>query len=376
MYEHIYMNNAATSWPKPACVAEAMCKAINVIPGDIYRGGIEDFNVFARVREIMAKNLGAAESSRIALGSGSTWGLNIGIFGYPLKKGDTVVTSKAEHNSVLRPLYALERRGMIKVIYLDTDEQGRIQPQQWKKALARYKPRLAVFTHASNVTGVVNDAKSLAGIAKAAGADVLMDASQTCGWEAVEADGWGIDMVVFTGHKYLLGPQGTGGIYVRPGLTLSPHIIGGTGIHSSLDDMPDEMPIRLEAGTGNEPSFSGLLAALQWAQQAPPDKTAADDMLSALRQGLVGAGADVIVPGGVCMPVVSFNIPGQTPSEVGFILSESYDIICRTGLQCAPKLFECLGRPGGTVRLSMSRFTTMEEVKTVIGAVRDIVNAI
>jgi selenocysteine lyase/cysteine desulfurase len=370
------MNNAATSWPKPPCVAEAVSGALAGRPGSAQRGGIEEFDVFGVVRRKMAKVLGVAVHDHIALGSNATWALNLGIFGYPFNEGDTVITSKAEHNSVLRPLYELERRGLVKVTYLDTDKAGRIPINAWEDAIRLHKPRLAVFTHASNVTGAVNDAEALSRAAKAAGADVLLDASQTCGWEDVEADGWDIDMVAFTGHKYLLGPQGTGGLYVRPGLTLHPHLVGGTGTSSDLDTMPDKMPIHLEAGTGNEPSFHGLLAALEWAERNPPDRTACGDALSALRQGLRDAGAELIVPDGACTPVVSFNIPGQPPEDVGYILAESYCLICRTGLHCAPKLFGCIGREGGTVRLSLSRFTAMDEIDAVVSAVKDIAGAV
>ncbi|MCL2227060.1 MAG: aminotransferase class V-fold PLP-dependent enzyme [Oscillospiraceae bacterium] len=376
MYDFIYMNNAATSWPKAPGVAEAVAKALSGRPGAANRGGIERFDVFGEVRRKMAALLGLAAHDHIALGGNATWSLNLALFGYPLKEGDAVVTSKSEHNSVLRPLYELERRIKIKAVFLDTDKAGRIPTDKWEEAIKQYKPKLAVFTHASNITGAVNDAQSLSKAAKAEGADVLVDASQTCGWEPICTDAWNIDMLAFTGHKYLLGPQGTGGLYVRPGLTLSPHLIGGTGSHSDLRTMPDDMPSRLEAGTGNEPSFCGLLAALEWAEQNPLDRAKQDDLLAGLRQRLTQAGADVIIPSGACTPTVSFNIPGQSPAEVGYILEESYDILCRTGLHCAPILFECLGRNEGTVRFSMSRFTTMEEIDAVVDAVKDIANAV
>jgi len=376
MDDFIYMNNAATSWPKPPCVAEAVSKALNERPGAAQRGGIEHFDVFGEVRKKMAKLLGVAAHDHIALGSNATWALNLGLFGYPFKEGDSVVTSKSEHNSVLRPLYELEQRGLIKVMYLDTDKTGRIPPDKWMDALMQLKPKLAVFTHASNVTGAVNDAEALTSAAKTAGADVLMDVSQTCGWEDISADGWNIDMIAFTGHKYLLGPQGTGGLYVRPGLALSPHLIGGTGSRSDSLTMPDEMPAHLEAGTGNEPAFHGLLAALEWAESNPHNRTKRDEPLSALRQGLADAGAEVITPVGVCTPTVSFNIPEKTPAEVGYILEKSYDIICRAGLHCAPKLLSCIEQNGGTARFSLSRFTTMDEIDATVSAVRDIADGV
>lgn len=372
MDERIYLNNAATSWPKPDCVAEAVRLAITCQPGSAHRGGIEDRDVFQETRLALSKKLGVSAPDQIALGCNATWGLNAAIQGFPLRKGDVVVTTNAEHNSVLRPLYKLERAGGIRVIYLDTDACGRISPSAWEEAVARYRPALCVFSHASNVTGAVNDARTLTEIAGAAGAAVLMDASQTLGWTEVRAQEWGTDMVAFTGHKYLLGPQGTGGLYVRPGLTLDPPLVGGTGIHSDMDTMPEEMPLHLEAGTGNEPSVHGLLAALLWAEKNPADKVGCQVRLAGLKKGLAEAGASVIDPGGECTPVVSFNIPGHTADEVGYILAESYDIVCRSGLHCAPRIFRNLGCPG-TVRLSLSRFTSDDAVDAVLSAIRDIV---
>lgn len=367
----IYMNNAATSWPKPDCVAQAVSRAVSERPGSMNRGGAEDFDVFDAVRHELAARMGVTEPRRIALGPNATWGLNLAIFGFPFEKGDVVVTTRAEHNSVLRPLFALEKRGVVKVVYLETDGVGRVPAEKWREAMEEYRPRMAVFTHASNVTGAVNDAAHMTAEAKRVGAAVLLDASQTLGWRSLNAEDWGLDMLAFTGHKYLLGPQGTGGLWLRGGLDLSPHLIGGTGIMSDVEEMPEELPLRLEAGTGNEPSFYGLLSALRWANENPRDEAECDARMERLRLGLQNAGAAVIAPEGDCTPVLSFTIPGQSCEDVGFILRESYDVICRTGLHCAPKIFEGLGLPS-TVRLSLSRFTTEAEIDEVIGAVEDI----
>lgn len=367
----IYMNNAATSWPKPACVSQAVSEALLLPPGSMHRGGMDSFDVFDAVRSHLAPLMGISDPSRIALGANATWGLNLAIFGFPFQPGDTVVTTKAEHNSVLRPLYALEQKGLIHVQYVDTDETGRVSLQDWEGCLQDYRTRLAIFTHASNVTGAVNDAAAMTAAAKAVNARVLIDASQTLGWLTLTAEAWGADMVAFTGHKYLLGPQGTGGLWVRDDLTLQPHLLGGTGIQSDLDTMPEQMPLHLEAGTGNEPSFYGLLSALQWREANPPDISSCTHRLNRLRQGLNKAGARVIVPSGECTPVVSFTLPGESAADAGFMLQESCGIICRTGLHCAPKIFSCLKVPE-TVRLSLSRFTTAEEIDQVIAAVEDI----
>ena len=364
----IYLNNAATSWPKPDCVAGAMAEALENLPGDAGRGGIRDFHIFDQVRKELADLMGIGCPERIALGSNSTWGLNQAVFGFSLEPGDKVLTTKAEHNAVLRPLYRLEKQG-IQVIYLDVDETGRMEPEMWKKALEKYRPRLCALIHASNVTGAVNDAETLTAMAKAAGAAMLLDISQSLGWIPVKLEKWGVDMAAFTGHKYLLGPQGTGGLYVRQGLTLRPYVLGGTGVKSDLREMPEEMPLHLEAGTGNEPSYHGLLAALRWAAENPLKKEKTEEILRYLKEGLEKLGCRVIRPKPPVTPVVSFTVPGWHPGEAGDILSGSYDIICRTGLHCSPRIMENLETPEGTIRLSLSRFTEKADADRVLEAV-------
>ena len=364
----IYLNNAATSWPKPERVASAMAEALKNLPGDAGRGGIRDFNIFDQAREELAALMGIGCPERIALGSNSTWGLNQAVFGFPLEPEDTVLTTKAEHNAVLRPLYRLEKEG-IQVIYLDVDKTGRMEPEMWKKALEKYRPRLCALIHASNVTGAVNDAETLTAMAKAAGAAMLLDISQSLGWISVKLEKWGVDMAAFTGHKYLLGPQGTGGLYVRPGLTLRPYVLGGTGVKSDLREMPEEMPLHLEAGTGNEPSYHGLLAALRWAAENPLKKEKTEEILEYLKESLEKLGCRVIRPKPPVTPVVSFTVPGWHPGEAGDILSGSYDIICRTGLHCSPRIMENLETPEGTIRLSLSRFTEKADADRVLEAV-------
>lgn len=365
----IYLNNAATSYPKPDCVAEAIFSALKHEPGDPHRGG-HGPDVFALLRQALSEILGVSDPDQIALGYNATWALNLAIFGLDLQPGDLVISTNAEHNSVLRPLAELKKRG-IQVLLVDTDTAGRIDPVLWEAYMKQYHPKLAVFTHASNVTGAVNDAAQLCKCAKQAGAYVLIDSAQTLGIIPVHAEAWGADMVAFTGHKYLLGPQGTGGLWVRPSLKLKPHLLGGTGIHSDLDTMPENMPLHLEAGTHNEPSFNGLLAAVQWQKANPVDLRSILRRTTMLSQGLEDLGAKVIVPSGERTPVVSFLLPGILPEETGYMLRESCDITCRTGLHCAPEIFGCLGI-SQTVRLSLSRFTTDAEIEEVLQSVEAI----
>jgi selenocysteine lyase/cysteine desulfurase len=379
----IYLNNAATSWPKPDAVAQATADAISNLPGAANRGGIEDFDVMAAVRGELATLLHASHPERFALGANATWALNTAIFGVDLQAGDTVLTTKAEHNSVLRPLFALSQRG-VQVHYLDTDASGRISPESWQAALVEHRPKLAVFSHASNVTGALNDAAALVDAARSNGVLTLVDMSQTAGWCPIDLEGWGVDLAAFTGHKYLLGPQGTGGLYVRDGLEIDPYLVGGTGIHSDRDTMPDEMPLHLEAGTGNEPSYYGLLAALRWANENPicEQYQQVEELLAFLREELGTLGAAVIDPTkhpatASSTPVLSFTLDGISPHDIGEILLDSYDVIVRTGLHCAPRIFDCLGvdPKGGTVRVSLSRFTTRDEIESLIGAMHDIVDS-
>jgi selenocysteine lyase/cysteine desulfurase len=375
----VYLNNAATSWPKAPGVAEAVAGAVTELPGAANRGGLEDFDVFAAVRQQLARVMGISDYNRIALGSNATWGLNAAIFGLDLKPGDRVLTTTAEHNSVLRPLFALSQSLGVQVEYLPTDATGRVSPQAWEVALERLRPRLCVVTHASNVSGAANDAAALTALSHARGAKLLLDMSQTLGWLDCSLEAWGVDMAAFTGHKYLLGPQGTGGLYLRPGLELSPHLVGGTGIHSDLDTMPAQMPGHLEAGTNNEPGFHGLLAALRWAADNPvaEDREATLARLERLESGLAALGAAVVSPGRPCTPVLSFTLGSFAPDLIGATLRDSYDILVRTGLHCAPKIFSSLGinPKSGSVRVSLSRFNSDDDITALLDALAEIVAA-
>lgn len=364
----IYLNNAATSWPKPKEVGRAMEKALRSLPGSGNRGGIKSFDVFAQVRRELALVFGVSAPEQIALGCSATWGLNQGIFGYPLEKGDCVLTTRAEHNSVLRPLHVLKKKG-IRVVSLPVGEDGRVSEESWEKGHRTFHPKLSILTHGSNVTGAVHDGERFAGITREYGSELLLDVSQTAGYISLELEKWGVAMAVFAGHKYLLGPQGTGGIYVRKDISLSPHIVGGTGVLGNLKEMPEQMPLHLEAGTGNEPSYYGLLAALLWRRDHPLDREKTDVLAESCRRRLEELGCEVIRPIGECTPVVSFTVPGYTPEETGDILRGSYDIICRVGLHCAPDILEDIRKPRGSVRLSFSRFSTKEELDIVLEAV-------
>jgi selenocysteine lyase/cysteine desulfurase len=229
---------------------------------------------------------------------------------------------------------------------------------------------VAVFTHASNVTGAVNDAALLGRLAKQAGAVTLLDASQSLGIVPVLPEVWGIDLVAFTGHKYLLGPSGTGGLYIAPAVDLEPVWVGGTGVQSDLDEMPVTMPIRFEAGTPNDPAIAGLSTALKWSVGHVLNVSALQSKTERLATGLMTAGADVINVEPPRTPVISFTLKDWTVEDAGEVLQKSFEIICRTGLHCAPLIHTYLGTaPAGTIRLSLSQFTTEEDIDYCLKAI-------
>jgi cysteine desulfurase/selenocysteine lyase len=366
----VYFNNAATAWPKAPQVGETVAACINGLPHHAGRAGFSGPDIPGNCRELLAELLQVKDTSRIVFSPNATHALNIALQGLPWQPGAAVVTTVAEHNSVLRPLYYLNRNKGVSVYKVPVDKAGRILPGEWAAAIAQYRPQLAVFTHASNVTGAVNDAALLAGIAKERGAVTLLDASQSLGLVPVLPEAWGINLVAFTGHKYLLGPTGTGGLYIAPGTELEPVWVGGTGVQSDLDEMPPAMPIRFEAGTPNDAAFAGLAAALSWNRQNPLDNAGLQAKISRLTAGLVAAGADIITVDFPRTPVISCTLKDWTVEDAGEALQKSFGIVCRTGLHCAPQIHPYLGAaPRGTIRFSLSRFTTEQEIDYCIEAI-------
>ncbi len=375
--EMVYMNNAATSWPKAPGVAEMVARKLVEIPHHAGRAGFSAPDHAGDCRKQLADLLKISDHNRIVFCQNATHALNVAFHGFPWRPDATVITTVAEHNSILRPLhYLLQHQCIRRVEFVPVDNQGRIIPEVLEDAIRKFSPQMVAFTHASNVTGSVNNAKLLCDLAKKAGAATLLDASQTLGFTEVLPEAWGADLVAFTGHKYLLGPPGTGGLYIAPATILEPVWVGGTGVKSELDTMPEEMPIRFEAGTPNDPAFAGLGQALTWLQENPFDRTALLAKVERLAGGLAQAGAAVIDVSPDRTPVIAFTVPGWEVEDVGEILQKSFGIICRTGLHCAPRILTQLGlSPRGSIRLSLSRFTTDAEVDYCIAAVKDIVQS-
>ncbi len=368
----IYMNNAATSWPKAPGIGKVVEEQLTAVPLHPGRAGFDSLDLRRGCRSLLAELLQVKIPEQIVLCHNATHALNIVLHGFPWKKEWKIITTAAEHNSVLRPINYVRKHRDIDVKILPVDNEGRVIPEKWEKAVKQFSPHLVVFTHASNVTGAINPVAELSKIAKEAGALTLLDASQTLGLEEVHPESWGIDFVAFTGHKYLLGPPGTGGLYIAPGVEIEPVWVGGTGILSDLDEMPPMMPERFEAGTPNEPALAGLAHALGWQKENPVNLTALHQKTQRLSEGLIALGLQVINVKGPRTPVISFTVPGWEVEEVGEILYKSFNLICRTGLHCAPLIHQCLNTPSGTIRFSLSRFTTNEDIDSALSALKRI----
>jgi cysteine desulfurase family protein len=372
--EKIYLNNAATSWPKAPGVLEAVAANITDIPEHPGRTASYEQKKPDSCRRLLASLIGVENQSRIVLTQNATHALNLAILGLGLQNGCEVVTSAAEHNSMLRPFAHLEHAGRVHLSIIGITPNGILKEDEYEKALER-SPRLVALNHASNVTGSVLPVARLFTKAKNAGAVTLLDASQSLGHVPVDIKELNADMIAFTGHKGLRGPAGTGGLYVSEGLNLEQIIVGGTGVRSDLRLHPDEMPTRLEAGTQNMPALAGLEAALKWREDSGNAFHAnASARTLQLRNGLSGISSVKLYgdnEGSAASCIVSFTIPGWSVEEAGFVFSESFGIICRTGLHCAPLIHDIIGSaPEGTIRFSPSGATGEQEIIDAISAVR------
>lgn len=379
----IYMNNAAEGWPKAPPVVAAMRRALELPPASPGRVAGTVADLVAECRQRIAGFLEVPDPDRIVLAMSGTHALNLAIHGLGLGLGSQsealVVTTVTEHNSVLRPLWLLERTGRARVVVVGLDASGALDESAFEEALGG-RPRLVAINHASNVTGRINPVQRLFALARAAGAVTLLDASQSAGHIPVRPRESGADLVAFPGHKGLHGPAGTGALFVAPGIVLDPLVVGGTGRNSQSRSHPEAMPERLEAGTPNLPGVAGLSAALAWhADQGEKFRHQADDTGRLLRRGLRAiAGVKVVDDEAQAdrLNVVSFLIEGWPVDEIGLALQESFGIACRTGLHCGPLMHEALGTASeGTVRLSTSGFNTEAEVDAVVTCVAKLAKA-
>jgi cysteine desulfurase/selenocysteine lyase len=374
----IYLNNAATSYPKPATVAHAMLACLESVPESLGRAVSEqaDVTVVVACRKNLATLLGASDPNRIVFTGGATEALNLALRGLRLH-GAHVITTAIEHNSVLRPLKNMERDGEIELTIVDCDGNGAVPPEGIEKSF-RANTRLVVVNHASNVTGEILDVAAMAAIAHAHAAMILVDASQSAGCLPIDVAGWQLDLLAFTGHKSMLGPRGIGGLYIREGIDLAPLKVGGTGTHSGTLYQPDELPTRYEAGTLNVPGIAGLNAGVEFVLSSGIE--AIGQLKQSRTQRMLDGLAEMPKVrlygrrgGSGRLPVFCFNVQGLSPADVGYILENSFGIVARTGLHCAPLIHKAIGTwPEGTVRVSPSSFTTEGDVDGFLGAMNDI----
>lgn len=374
----VYLDNAATSLPKPKGVAEAVAAAIGRA-GNPGRSGhalsIRSARDLFEAREKLASLLGAPDSSRIVFTGNATAALNQAIKGL-LRPGDHVVTTSVEHNSVMRPLRRMEDHG-VSVTVVPANASGFADAEAVSAAI-RVRTRLVAVIHASNVTGAIQPVAAIARAARARNVLTLVDASQTAGALPFSLSEISVDLLAASGHKGLLGPQGTGFLYVREGVSLVPLIEGGTGSRSESDLQPDFFPDCLESGTLNSVGIAGLSAALSHLLRKGVDAVRRREtgLLGDLIAGLEKIpGVTVLGPRdpSLCVCIASFLVEGVDPGEVGRRLDGEFGIMVRAGLHCAPNAHRTLGTfPEGTVRVSPGPYTTRKEIGLFLSALRTI----
>ncbi len=374
----IYLDYAATSWPKPPEVFEAMRDFMESAGGNPGRSGhrlsVAAARVVFRARETLAGLFHAPDPMRVIFTHNVTHSLNLVLRGF-LRPGDRVVTSSMEHNSVMRPLRVLEREGVcVEVVRCGAD--GSLDMQALRRAITR-GTRLVVMTHASNVVGTILPLAEAARLAHEAGALLLVDAAQTAGVLPIDVSDMGIDFLAFTGHKGLHGPTGTGGLVLGQSVKieeLQPLVRGGTGSKSEFEEQPDMLPDKYESGTPNGVGIAGLGAGARWVLLRGVESIREHErqLTAQLMSGLRNiAGLTVYSPmdAAAMTAVVSCRVQGRRVSDVGLALDDDYGILCRVGLHCAPAAHRTLGTfPEGTIRLAPGPATTSADIEAVIGA--------
>lgn len=375
----IYFDNAATSWPKPPCVGEAMMRfmqEVGVNPGrGSYQAAIEAERVVYRAREAVARLVNMPDPLRVIFSANVTEALNLALRGL-LRPGHHVVTSSIEHNAVMRPLRALERQG-VSITVVPCSPTGMLDPADVRAAL-RPETALIVLNHASNVIGTITPIAEVGAIAHERGIPFLVDTAQTAGVIPLDMTAMHIDLLAFTGHKALLGPMGTGGLVLGQEFDeahLEPLVRGGTGSNSEWEEQPSFLPDKYESGTPNAVGLAGLEAGIQWVLGRGIEAIRAHEqaLTTTLLDGLAEIpGVTVYGPRDPALQVatVSWNIEGMDPGEVGLRLDEEYGILCRVGLHCSPAAHRTIGTfPTGTVRFGLGAMNTQEEVLEALRAV-------
>lgn len=376
----IYLDNAATSFPKPEEVYKAIeeyLRHIGVSAGrGAYKLALEADRIVYEARSHLGRLFNIKDVSRIVFTFNVTEALNLAIKGL-LKEGDHVITTSLEHNAVWRPLKRLERERGIKITALPCPQGGSFRLCDLQESI-RPETRMIVMLHASNVTGALMPVEEVGKIARKKGIPFLVDAAQTAGAYPIDVEAMNIDLLAFTGHKGLMGPQGTGGLYIREGFEPEPLIEGGTGSESILEEQPRVLPDRYEAGTQNVAGLAGLKAAVKFLLETGVETIRKKELelLEYLQEGLKRIpGLEIYGPPDVTskVGVVSFNLTSVSAGEVAYVLDEVYGIMVRSGLHCAPCAHRSIGTlERGTVRVSLGYFNTRDDIDTLLKALQDI----
>ncbi len=381
MNDMIYLDNGATTFPKPEVVyqqIDSFYRNYGVNPG---RSGYDlclaAGSMVEDTRKLLTRFFNGTDPNRLIFANNATDALNLAIFGC-LGPGDHAITTTVEHNSVLRPLYHLSRDSQVEVDHVPFDEKGFVSADD---IVRRFKKntRLVAINHGSNVIGTVQDIATIGRFCRQNGIILLVDSSQTAGKIPVDLQGMNLDIIAFTGHKSLMGPMGIGGLYVREGVEIRHTRAGGTGVRSAQKAHLDEYPYRLEYGTPNLLGIAGLNAGVKWLQEQGIENVERREsrLLKQLHNGLKKIDNVIMY----CqndltdhIGVLSFNIEGTEAAEVGTMLDVDYNIACRTGLHCAPLVHEQLGtdKIHGAVRFGIGPFTTEDDITKAIEAVEEI----
>lgn len=376
----IYFDNCATSFPKPEMVYESMdyyMREIGVNPGrGNYRKAMKAERLVYDARKAVAKILGVKHPSKIVFTSNITESLNLVLKGF-VNRGDRVLTTNIEHNAIWRPLMRLQEEFDVQIDQIHIREDGSYSREELTAALAK-KPKLFCFTHGSNVLGNIHPLEEWVDLSHEYGVSVLVDAAQTCGIADINAEERGIDFLAFTGHKALLGPMGSGGLYIHGDHVLKTLKEGGTGSASASPFQPLSLPDRYESGTLNVPAIIGLKAAAEYLAEKGIDSIRDHEKTlteMALKKMANIPGLRIYGPplGAERLGLISFNLENTEPQDVAGILDEKFGIMVRAGLHCAPQAHRLIGtEKNGAVRLSFGPFNTPQEMDYFVAALGEI----
>lgn len=376
----IYLDHAATSWPKPPEVLDAVIKAMRNDAANPGRGShamaVRASRILFETRKQLAKLFNIKNPNDISFTSNTTMSLNMAIKGY-LKQGDHVIATSVEHNSVRRPLHYLEQSMGLEVSYIEADVTGKIKVEAIEKAV-QANTVMIIVNHSSNLLGTILPVAEIGVLARRYGVKLLVDAAQSAGILPIDVEAMGIHLLAFPGHKGLLGPQGTGGLYIAPELELEPLLHGGTGSQSETPYQPLVRPDRYEAGTQNTAGLAGLLAGVKCVLNETVEKihTKEWELSQSLMENLSDlSSVRLLGPelGEARTGIVSFTVEGIDPSELSFILDQHYQIAVRAGFHCTPLAHACAGTSStGAVRASVGVYTTKDDVDALAYALKEI----